>query len=133
MVRSTQLSFASIQCKAAQLLFFTGLTSALFNWILQAVKDNFINRPTNLTARHQTYSNNKSHNTVKYLVGMSPAGVSQCPGAPLLGYRPTTRDLQSSRSLAFFSICDQVPPSLLVSAWRSRRQVFLGRPLLLFP
>ena len=76
MVRSTQLSFASIQCKASQLLFFTGLTSALFNWILQAVKDNFINRPTNLTARHQTYSNNKSHNTVKYLVGMSPAGVS---------------------------------------------------------
>ncbi|KAK0135510.1 hypothetical protein N1851_028635 [Merluccius polli] len=33
-----------------------------------------INRPTNLTARAQTYSNYKSHNTVKYLVGMSPAG-----------------------------------------------------------
>ncbi|KAK0154650.1 hypothetical protein N1851_003038 [Merluccius polli] len=165
-VRSTQFSFASIQCKAAQVLFFTGLTSALFNWTLHAVKDSvevvrgsltledhllailmklrlgltnkdiafrfnvtqcdisnilrswlpvlsqtlkplikwpskhailknmpncfkrkykrcrciidcteiFINRPTNLTARAQTYSNYKSHNTVKYLVGMSPAG-----------------------------------------------------------
>lgn len=34
----------------------------------------FINKPTNLTARAQTYSNYKSQNTVKYLVGMSPAG-----------------------------------------------------------
>ena len=33
----------------------------------------FIHRPTNLTARPQTYSNYKNH-TIKYLVGMSPAG-----------------------------------------------------------
>ncbi len=33
-----------------------------------------IDRPTNLTSRAQTYSTYKSHNTVKYLVGMSPAG-----------------------------------------------------------
>lgn len=32
------------------------------------------NIPTNLTSRAQTYSTYKSHNTVKYLVGMSPAG-----------------------------------------------------------
>lgn len=36
--------------------------------------DFFINRPTNLTARAQTYLNYNSYNTVKYLVGTSPAG-----------------------------------------------------------
>ncbi|MEQ2232642.1 hypothetical protein ILYODFUR_013623 [Ilyodon furcidens] len=39
MIRTTQFSFASLNCKPAQLLFFTGLTSALFNWVLQMVKD----------------------------------------------------------------------------------------------
>jgi len=34
----------------------------------------FIERPTNLTARAQTWSNYKHHNTVKYLVGITPAG-----------------------------------------------------------
>ena len=38
-VRSSQFSFASLKYKAAQVLFFTGLTSALFNWVLQTVKD----------------------------------------------------------------------------------------------
>ena len=102
MVRSTQLSFASIQCKASQLLFFTGLTSALFNLIRQAVKDIFIYRPTNLTARHQTYSNNKSHNTVKYLVGMSPAGantfMSSGWGGRVSDKQITVRILWPSRS-----------------------------------
>ncbi|XP_056147348.1 uncharacterized protein LOC130122451 [Lampris incognitus] len=165
-LRNTPFSFSSIKCKAAQVLFFTGLTSVIFEWLLQTVKDSvevvrgsltleehllailmklrlglsnkdiayrfnvtecdiskimrsllpvmsqvlkplikwpgkhailktmpkcfkakytccrciidctefFINRPTNLTSRAQTYSNYKSHNTVKYLVGMSPAG-----------------------------------------------------------
>lgn len=34
----------------------------------------FIERPNNLTARAQTWSNYKHHNTVKYLVGITPAG-----------------------------------------------------------
>jgi len=34
----------------------------------------FINRPSNLMARAQTYSNYKSHNTVKILVGITPQG-----------------------------------------------------------
>ncbi len=34
----------------------------------------FIDRPNNLTARAQTWSNYKHHNTVKYLVGITPAG-----------------------------------------------------------
>ena len=44
----------------------------------------FIQRPTALTARAQTYSNYKSHNTVKFLVAISPTGaitfVSKCWG-----------------------------------------------------
>ena len=32
----------------------------------------FIKRPTSLTARGQTYSNYKSHNTVKFLVAVTP-------------------------------------------------------------
>ena len=34
----------------------------------------FIQRPTNLTARAQTWSNYKHTNTTKYLIGISPAG-----------------------------------------------------------
>lgn len=34
----------------------------------------FIERPLNLNARAQTYSNYKSHNTIKYLIGITPAG-----------------------------------------------------------
>ncbi|XP_034000273.1 uncharacterized protein LOC117493799 [Trematomus bernacchii] len=37
-------------------------------------KENFINKLTHFTSRAQTYSTYKSHNTVKSLVGMSPAG-----------------------------------------------------------
>ncbi|KAL2096811.1 hypothetical protein ACEWY4_006018 [Coilia grayii] len=34
----------------------------------------FIDRPTNVTARAQTWSNYKHSNTIKYLIGISPAG-----------------------------------------------------------
>jgi len=34
----------------------------------------FIDRPTSLSARTMTYSNYKSHNTIKFLVGISPTG-----------------------------------------------------------
>ena len=44
----------------------------------------FIERPTSLVARAQTYSNYKSHNTVKFLVSISPTGaiiyISKCWG-----------------------------------------------------
>ena len=44
----------------------------------------FIQRPTSLTARSQTYSNYKSRNTVKFLIAISPTGaiifVSKCWG-----------------------------------------------------
>ena len=44
----------------------------------------FIQRPTSLTARAQTYSNYKSHNTVKFLIAIGPTGaiifVSKCWG-----------------------------------------------------
>ncbi|XP_063436957.1 uncharacterized protein LOC134718388 [Mytilus trossulus] len=36
--------------------------------------ETFIQRPTNLRSRGETYSNYKSHNTAKYLVGISPHG-----------------------------------------------------------
>ena len=34
----------------------------------------FIERATNLLARSQTWSNYKSHNTVKYFIGITPQG-----------------------------------------------------------
>ena len=44
----------------------------------------FIERPNGLKARAQTYSNYKKHNTVKFLIGVSPSGcvtfVSKCWG-----------------------------------------------------
>ncbi|CAG2185809.1 unnamed protein product [Mytilus edulis] len=36
--------------------------------------ETFIQRPTNLKTRSETFSNYKSHNTAKYLVGISPHG-----------------------------------------------------------
>ncbi len=38
----------------------------------------FIDRPTSLSARAMTYSNYKSHNTIKFLVGISPTGSITC-------------------------------------------------------
>ncbi|XP_039517805.1 uncharacterized protein LOC120471939 [Pimephales promelas] len=52
---------------------------------------------------------------------------------PNFGHRPRTRALQSSRSWANFSSCPHVWPDLFTSASRSRRQLFLGLPLFLFP
>ena len=44
----------------------------------------FIERPSSLSARAETYSNYKSHNTVKFLIAISPTGaiifVSKCWG-----------------------------------------------------
>ena len=34
----------------------------------------FIDRPTDLLARAQTYSSYKHHNTIKYLIGITPQG-----------------------------------------------------------
>ena len=34
----------------------------------------FIERPSNLLARAQTWSNYKHHNTVKFLIGIAPQG-----------------------------------------------------------
>ena len=34
----------------------------------------FIERPTSLMARAQTWSNYKKHNTVKFLIGITPQG-----------------------------------------------------------
>ena len=34
----------------------------------------FVDRPTDLLARAQTYSQYKHHNTVKYLIGITPQG-----------------------------------------------------------
>ena len=34
----------------------------------------FIERPTNLDVRARTFSNYKSHNTVKFLIGITPNG-----------------------------------------------------------
>ena len=34
----------------------------------------FIERPLNLNVRAQTWSNHKNHNTIKYLISITPAG-----------------------------------------------------------
>ena len=35
----------------------------------------FIDRPTNLKARAETWSSYKHHNTVKFLIGITPQGI----------------------------------------------------------
>ena len=47
---------------------------------------------------------------------------------PLGGYRPSTKDLQRTRSLAFFSICDHGASHLfdVLYVWNTLCQVFLS-------
>lgn len=227
MVRSTLFSFASLKSKAAQVLFFTGLTSALFNWVLQTVKDSvevvhgsltledhllailmklrlgltnkdiafrfnvtecdiskilrswlpvmsqtlkplikwpsehailknmpkcfkpkykrcrciidctdFIFfflwvcfRPTNLTARAQTYSNYKSHNTVKYLVGMSPAGAITFLSA---GWGGRVSDKQLTAESGFYDLL-QVNGEILADRFTIRDELALRGATLRIP
>ena len=50
----------------------------------------FIEKPTNLSARAQTFSSHKNHDTIKLLIGITPQGtgtvsnVSEAWGAELL-------------------------------------------------
>ncbi|KAH3880365.1 hypothetical protein DPMN_004279 [Dreissena polymorpha] len=50
-----------------------------------------------------------------------------------LGHMPPTSFIQASQFWASLSSCPHVWPICLASASRSWRQVFLGRPLFLFP
>ena len=43
-------------------------------WIIDC-SEIFIERPRNLTARAQTWSNYKHNNTDKFLIGITPSGV----------------------------------------------------------
>ncbi|XP_056098360.1 uncharacterized protein LOC130099653 [Rhinichthys klamathensis goyatoka] len=194
-LRKTQFSFSSIKSKAVHVLFFTGLTSVIFEWLIQKLKGSvevvrssmnledhllvtlmklrlglsnkdiafrfnvtecdvskilrswlpvmsatlkplikwpskyailknmpkcfkpkykrcrciidcteiFINRPTNLTSRAQTYSTYKSHNTVKYLVGMSPAGAITFLSA---GWGGRVSDKQITAESGFYDLLE---------------------------
>lgn len=195
-LRKTQFSFSSIKSKAVQVLFFTGLTSVIFEWLINKLKDSvevvrdsmnledhllavllklrlglsnkdiafrfnvtecdiskilrswlpamslalkplikwpskhailknmpkcfkpkcfkrcrciidcteiLINRPSNLTSRAQTYSTYKSHNTVKYLIGMSPAGVITFLSA---GWGGQVSDKQITAESGFYDLLE---------------------------
>ena len=44
-------------------------------WVIIDSSEVFCERPTNLKARGQTWSNYEHHNTVKFLIGISRQGV----------------------------------------------------------
>lgn len=194
-LRKTQFSFSSIKSKAVHVLFFTGLTSVIFEWLINKLKDSvevvrdsmnledhllavllklrlglsnkdiafrfnvtecdisrilrswlpamslalkplikwpskhailknmpkcfkpkykrcrciidcteiLINRPSNLTSRAQTYSTYKSHNTVKYLIGMSPAGAITFLSA---GWGGRVSDKQITAESGFYDLLE---------------------------
>ena len=56
------------------------------------IRDRFIERPTNLLARAQTFSNYKHHNTIKILIGITPQG-TVCFVSEALGGRTSDKYL----------------------------------------
>ncbi|XP_035673153.1 uncharacterized protein LOC118413732 [Branchiostoma floridae] len=72
----------------------------------------FIERPSNLLARGQTFSNYKNHNTVKVLVGITPQG-SICFVSRTWGGRTSDKHLTSNCGLL-----DKLKPGDLVMADR---------------
>ena len=63
----------------------------------------FIEQPTSFQARAQTYSNYKKHNTVKFLIGIIPAGVISYL-SPCWGGRVSDKEL--TRESGFLNLID---------------------------
>ena len=63
----------------------------------------FIEQPTSFQARAQTYSNYKKHNTVKFLIGITPAGVISYL-SPCWGGRVSDKEL--TRESGFLNLID---------------------------
>ena len=72
----------------------------------------FIERPSDLLARAQTWSNYKAHNTIKYLIGITPQGVISFISA---GWGGRVSDKELTQSSAFL---DKLLPGDLVLADR---------------
>ena len=110
----------------------------------------FIERPTSLVARAQTYSNYKSHNTVKFLVAISPTGaiiyISKCWGGRVSDKHLTRncgflehiqhgdlvladRGFDISDELALIGASLAVPPFTRGKSQLSQREVELSRAL----
>ena len=62
------------------------------------VQKSFIERPFNLNAREQTFSNYKSRTAIKYLVGITPSGAVSFLSA---GWGGRASDKEIARNSAF--------------------------------
>ncbi|XP_076088940.1 uncharacterized protein LOC143059345 [Mytilus galloprovincialis] len=71
---STQTKLLLTEEKGAQGKIEGGTMSANTNIVTDSDPLLYTGRPTNLKSRSETYSNYKSHNTAKYLVGIAPHG-----------------------------------------------------------
>ena len=86
----------------------------------------FIDRPKNLLARTQTYSVYKHHNTVKFLIGISPQGVvSSCTmhgvEEPVTNLSLSILDFSRIFSLEMSSLLTEVLTSMTVLAYTTQK------------
>jgi hypothetical protein len=74
----------------------------------------FIDRPSNLMARAQTWSSYKHHNTAKYMIGITPQGVISFISS---GYGGHASDKMITENCGFLTEAHWHSFSKLISLW----------------
>ena len=83
----------------------------------------FIERSSNLTARHLTWSSYKQHSTIKYLIGITPQGTISFNSESWSGCASDQRNTQNSNFLSKLTDGYTLPSVILTDGLRQRYSI----------